>query len=108
VMRLADGTLVAHWLQWNRAGRTAYDVHLAYSKDKGKTWSASFMPHHDGTATIHGFASLFQMPSGGLSLIWLNGRAKKGAHGAFKTISIGRKTAAGSASADSTKGNAPP
>jgi hypothetical protein len=82
VLRLADGTLAAHWLQTKGAPTAGYDVRLSYSKDNGKTWSASFMPHHDGTAAEHGFASLFQMPGGVLGLIWLDGRAKKGGHGA--------------------------
>ena len=43
-----------------RAGRGtyAYDVRLARSTDDGNTFSASFTPHHDGTQTEHGFASL--------------------------------------------------
>lgn len=81
VMRLADGTLAAHWLQKSGVGRSGYDVRLSHSNDNGKTWSASFIPHNDGTATEHGFASLFQMPGGGLGLTWLDGRAKKAGHG---------------------------
>ena len=82
VMRLDDGTLAAHWLQKSGAGTYAYDVRLSYSKDEGKTWAPSFTPHHDGTHTEHGFASLFQMPGAGLGLVWLDGRAMKGGHGA--------------------------
>jgi hypothetical protein len=52
----------------------AYDIRLAYSKDEGKTWSAPFVPHHDKTRTQHGFVSLFEMPAGGLGLVWLDGR----------------------------------
>jgi len=75
VLRLDDGTLAAHWLQKSGAETYAYDVRLAHSKDDGRTWSASFTPHHDGTKREHGFASLFQMPGAGLGLIWLDGRA---------------------------------
>lgn len=75
VMRLSNGTLVGHWLQKSGAGTYAYDVRLSYSKDDGKTWSASFVPHQDGTKTEHGFASLFQVPGGGLGAVWLDGRA---------------------------------
>ena len=85
VLRLADGTLAAQWLQKSKAGTSGYDTYLAYSKNDGKTWSASFTPHNDGTPTDHGFVSLFQMPAGGLGLIWLDGRAKKGGHGAPST-----------------------
>jgi hypothetical protein len=80
VIRLGDGTLAAHWLQKSGPGTYAYDVRLAFSKDQGKTWSAPITPHHDGTQTEHGFASLFQMPGAGLGLIWLDGRAMKGEH----------------------------
>ena len=87
VVRLADNTVVGHWLQKSGADTYAYDVRLAYSRDDGKTWSPSLLPHSDGTKTEHGFASLFQMPGGGLGLVWLDGRAMKpepghGGHGA--------------------------
>ena len=76
-MRLDDGTLVAHWLQKSGLGTYAYDVRLSYSTDDGKTWAESFTPHHDGTQTEHGFASLFQTPGAGLGLVWLDGRAMR-------------------------------
>jgi hypothetical protein len=75
VLRLADGTLVGHWLQKSGSDTYAYDVRLSYSRDDGKTWSPSFTPHTDGTKTEHGFASLFQIPGAGLALVWLDGRA---------------------------------
>jgi hypothetical protein len=53
-------------------------VRLARSTDDGRTWSTSFTPHHDGTQTEHGFASLFQMTGAGLGLVWLDGREMKG------------------------------
>lgn len=77
VLRLSDGTLAAHWLQKTGPGTYAYDVRLSYSKNDGRTWAPSFTPHHDGTKTEHGFASLFPMPGGGLGLVWLDGRAMK-------------------------------
>jgi hypothetical protein len=81
VVRLDDGTLAAHWLQKSGADTYAYDVRLSYSKDDGKTWAAPFLPHHDGTRTEHGFASLFQMPGAGLGLVWLDGRDMRSAKG---------------------------
>lgn len=82
VIRLADGTLAAHWLQKSGADTYAYDVRLSYSRDDGRTWAPSFMPHTDGTKTEHGFASLFQMPgNGGLGLVWLDGRNMQPGHG---------------------------
>jgi hypothetical protein len=93
VLRLPSGVLVAHWLQKSAAATYAYDVRLSYSTDDGVTWSKSFTPHHDGTPTEHGFASLF--PAGdGFGLVWLDGRHMKsggdhGGHGAM-TIRYGR------------------
>jgi hypothetical protein len=75
VLALNDGTLVAQWLRTTDEHLEAYDVRLAFSKDEGRTWSAPTSPHHDGTKTQHGFASLFEMPGGGLGLVWLDGRA---------------------------------
>ena len=80
VMRLPSGTIVAHWLQKSGPDTYAYDVRLSYSKDEGRTWSPSFIPHHDGTKTEHGFASLFPLGDG-LGAIWLDGRNMKAAAG---------------------------
>ena len=74
VARLADRTLVAHWLQMADAASPGYELRLARSSDEGRTWSRPFSPHHDGTRTEHGFASLFDT-GGGLGVIWLDGRA---------------------------------
>lgn len=85
VLRLSNGTLAAHWLQKSGADTYAYDVRLATSRDDGRTWSAPFSPHDDGTKTEHGFVSLFEMPdAAGLGLVWLDGRetAGGGGHGA--------------------------
>ena len=70
-LRLPSGAIVAHWLQKSAASTYAYDVRLSYSTDDGKTWSPSFTPHHDGTPTEHGFASLFAMGDG-FGLVWLD------------------------------------
>ena len=75
VLRLTNGTLVAHWLQKNGGGPESYDVRLSTSSDNGKTWGEPFSSHHDGTKTEHGFVSMLQMPGGGLGMIWLDGRA---------------------------------
>jgi hypothetical protein len=82
VIRLADGTLAAHWLQRSGADTYAYDVRLSYSNNDGMTWTPSFTPHDDATKTEHGFASLFQMPGArsGLGLVWLDGRNMKSGH----------------------------
>jgi hypothetical protein len=80
VLRMSDGTLAAHWLQKSGSDTYAYDVRLSYSKDDGKTWAPSFLPHHDGTRAEHGFASLVEMPGAGLGVLWLDGRATKAGH----------------------------
>lgn len=77
VRALADGTIAAQWLQQNGSDPEAYDLRVSWSKDGGRTWSRPTSPHHDGTKTQHGFASLFQAPGAGLGLVWLDGRATK-------------------------------
>ena len=71
---MPDGTLVAQWLLTTDQVTEAYNLLLSYSKDNGKTWAPSFMPHHDGTKSQHGFASMVDMPGGGLGVVWLDGR----------------------------------
>ena len=75
VLRLDARRLAAHWLQRSGSGQYAYDVRLSRSTDDGRTWSPSITPHHDGTQTEHGFASLYARPGGGLGVLWLDGRA---------------------------------
>lgn len=74
VQRMANGTLAAQWLQNTDERIEAYDLRLSYSQDNGKTWAPSFMPHHDGTTSQHGFASMVEMPGSGLGVVWLDGR----------------------------------
>lgn len=81
VVRLANGSLAAHWLQRSGADTYAYDVRLSYSSDNGRTWAPPFSPHHDGTQTEHGFVSLFDFPGRGLGVAWLDGRATAGSAG---------------------------
>lgn len=75
VLRLSNGTLIAQWLQNAGAGMHANDVRLSYSTDDGKTWARSFTPYHEPAARERLFASLFEMPNGGVGLIWLSGGA---------------------------------
>jgi two-component system, OmpR family, phosphate regulon sensor histidine kinase PhoR len=77
VMRMSNGELVAHWMQDTDPAAEAYDLRLATSSDGGRSWSAPFSPHHDGTKSEHGFASLFEAPGGSLGLVWLDGRSMK-------------------------------
>lgn len=72
---LPDGTLVANWIENNGAEPDASNVRLSWSKDKGQTWSKPVSPHHDGTETEHGFASLFAAPGAEFGVVWIDGRA---------------------------------
>ena len=74
VMRMRDGTLVSNWYLSTNPIAEGYDILLAYSKDEGKTWSRPQKPHRDKTKTQHGFVSMFEPPSGGLGLVWLDAR----------------------------------
>jgi hypothetical protein len=74
LVRLGDGTLVAHWYTNTDPRIEAYDLWLAHSRDDGASWSEPFMAHDDGTTTQHGFATLFEREEGGLGIVWLDGR----------------------------------
>ena len=63
----------AHWLRRSGASTYAYDVLISQSADGGKTWQDPRPPHLDGTASEHGFVSLFASPTG-LGAVWLDGR----------------------------------
>ncbi len=75
VRALPDGTLAAYWIENNGPEPDATNVRLSWSKDKGRTWSRPVSPHHDGTETEHGFASLFPAPGAGFGVVWIDGRA---------------------------------
>lgn len=73
VVPLADGHIAAHWLMQSGAHSHAYDIAFAESLDDGASWSAASTPHTDGTATQHGFVSIY--PDGGRAgVLWLDGR----------------------------------
>ena len=103
VIRLSNGTRVAHWLQKSGPGTYAYDVRLSRSSNDGNTWSASTTPHHDGTKTEHVFASLCALPASGLGLVWLDGREMKpdmAAGGGAMTLRYGAFDRTGKQSAE--------
>jgi hypothetical protein len=74
VLELSNGVLVANWMQSASDQYEASNLRLTYSKDGGKTWTPSFLPHHDGTDTQHAFATLFELPGPTLGVVWLDGR----------------------------------
>lgn len=75
VRAMPDGTLAAYWIETNGPEPDATNVRLSWSRDKGRTWSKPISPHHDGTETEHGFASLFPAPDAGIGVVWIDGRA---------------------------------
>jgi hypothetical protein len=77
VVELPDGRLAAHWLQRSGPGRYSYDVLLTWSDDGGVSWAPAIRPHRDGTATEHGFVSLFAAGTD-LGIVWLDGRQFQG------------------------------
>jgi hypothetical protein len=82
VVALADGRLLAHWLQRNGTGRYAYEVRLSESRDGGVTWSESVTPHTPGIEAEHGFVAVLPTPDSGAVLSFLNGGAGvEDAHG---------------------------
>ena len=92
VVALGGGRLGAHWLVKREGGSYAYDVAMAVSRDGGATWTAPASPHGDGTATEHGFVSLFGRADG-LGAVWLDGRHTGGEghgdHGGAMTLRVG-------------------
>jgi len=73
VVPISDGLWAAHWLVSQPAGGYAYDVAVSLSIDSGQNWSKIITPHLDGTATEHGFVTLYPGDDG-VGLIWLDGR----------------------------------
>lgn len=73
VVPIDDETWAAHWLVRSADLSYAYDVALSVSTDAGQEWSAPISPHSDGTATEHGFVSLFPW-QGNIGAVWLDGR----------------------------------
>jgi hypothetical protein len=70
---MGDKRLAAHWLEKSAELTYAYDVVFVQSANGGDTWTAPIRPHSDGTATEHGFVSMYRDDSG-TGLIWLDGR----------------------------------
>ncbi len=71
--RARDGSLYAHWLVKSGKGAYAYDVHVARSSDRGRTWSPLGKLNDDATESEHGFVSFVQ-EEGGVRAFWLDGR----------------------------------
>jgi len=83
VVTLADGRLLAHWLQRNGTGRYAYEVRMAESRDGGLSWGERVTPHTPGIPAEHGFAAIMPTADSGAGIVFLNGGAgAEDTHGA--------------------------
>lgn len=74
-----DGALWMQWLQTLPESPSGYDVVLARSKDGGMRWEQITRVNSDGTATEHGFASLWPVGEDALGVAWLDGREQANA-----------------------------
>jgi hypothetical protein len=74
---LPGNRMAAQWLQRSGSDRYAYDVRVSVSSDGGATWTPGAVPHADGTATEHGFASMWPAAGDSVALVWLDGRKFK-------------------------------
>ncbi len=73
VVPITGNLWAAQWLRTQAGPGFAYDVAVSISTDAGKSWHDAVQPHDDGTASEHGFVSLFGWQSG-VGTIWLDGR----------------------------------
>ncbi|MGI9264740.1 MAG: hypothetical protein ACR2QU_07415, partial [Gammaproteobacteria bacterium] len=73
VVPMGDERIAAHWLSKKPGGVYAYDVAMTISADGGRTWADPLTPHTDGTATEHGFVTLFPLGED-IGAVWLDGR----------------------------------
>lgn len=79
------GKLVAVW----RGSHTpkGYDIVMAFSVDKGATWSTPRSPHRDTTDTEHGFVSWLQLGDTS-ALVWVDGRGNANADKAKRATQL--------------------
>jgi hypothetical protein len=77
VRPIGEHRLAAHWLSRGARGPNAHDVRVSQSEDGGHSWGTPVIPHRDGSATEHGFASL-AADSGRALAVWLDGRKTEG------------------------------
>ena len=66
-------TLAVSWLKMSGEGTYDYDVQVAMSIDRGKTWSEPVVPHQDSIKGEHGFVSFYNFGKE-TGLIWLDAR----------------------------------
>ena len=73
VVANGSGHLAAHWMEMIGKDTYAYGIRVAYSKDRGDSWSLPFWLHRDITPAEHGFATLVGHDDH-FSAVWLDGR----------------------------------
>jgi hypothetical protein len=78
MISLADGTLLAHWVEKGKDSSDAEDIYVSSSKD-GLKWTAPAMAHKDHSPVQHGLASMVASGPKEASLFWL--QALKGEDG---------------------------
>ena len=83
---LTETRWAAHWLVKVDGGNYAYNAVVAVSEDGGASWSEPTLLHTDGTATEHGFVSLYPATSG-VGAVWLDGRGMTGDHASATSAS---------------------
>ena len=75
VVTLADGRLLAHWLQKNGKGKYAYEVRMSQSTDAGATWGERVLPHSADSEAEHGFVAMLPTADSGAAIVLLDGGA---------------------------------
>ncbi len=73
-----NGDMYVTWLQKSGPGTYAYDIGIARSSDKGKSWSHLGTLNDDRVLGEHGFVSLIQDGETGIRAFWLDGRGMTG------------------------------
>lgn len=74
ILMTEDGALWAQWLQSHPGAAHAADVMLTQSRDGGVHWAAPVAVNDDGTASEHGFVSLWPAAQDAVGIAWLDGR----------------------------------
>ncbi len=72
VLRLPDGSLIAHWLELTGAGPWADSLYFSRSTDDGRNWSQPEIVHGDRSPCGHGLASIAVSGPHNASVFWLN------------------------------------
>lgn len=78
LVSLADGTLLAHWVEKGKDSSDAEYIYVSSSRD-GIHWTTPLMAHHDRSPVQHGLVSIVASGPREASLFWL--QALKGEDG---------------------------